>query len=78
VGMMGRRGNNFEARPILGDLAQVPTDSIFTFFSIYFQISYFEYPFKSEFKIQVHMHKYNKTPACDVTIVLPIFSPYYL
>jgi hypothetical protein len=34
---MGRRGNNFEARPILGDLAQVPTDSIFTFFQFIFR-----------------------------------------
>jgi hypothetical protein len=49
-------------------------DSIFTFFNL-FSYFYFEYTIKSEFKIQVHMHKYNKTPACDVSIVLPIISP---
>jgi hypothetical protein len=39
-------------------------DSIFTFFLTLFSYFYFEYTFKSEFKIQVHMQKYNKTPAC--------------
>jgi hypothetical protein len=28
----GPRGNNFEGEPVLGDLAQAPTDSIFIFF----------------------------------------------
>jgi hypothetical protein len=33
-------------------------------FSISFSIFCFEYKFTSEFKMLVHMHKYNKTPAC--------------